>query len=482
MSVDQQTWRETNHEARLWSKLDDGRVQCHLSPRNCVMGEGQAGFCGVRKNEGGKLVTLNYGKATQITEESVETEAVFHYAPGSKILSLGNLGCMMNCDYCHNWATSQAKFVKDKDVKYYTPEQVVETALERGIPILSWTYNDPVVWHEFILDTGRIAKQHGLINLYKSAFFISLEGAKELCEVIDIFSVSIKSMDEKWYRKISKGWLPPVLDATKYVFDQGKHVEVSSLLVTDANDDEESTKRLADWVLTNLSEETPVHLVRFHPDYKYTHVSRTPIERLERARELALSMGLKYVYLGNCYDTDSVNTYCVSCGQPLIERYGLNARPVGLVNERQCSACSMPIPLITLPELAPRLQAVQLELGGQDKVITRKFTYHGDVKACHIETHNPTDKLTSVIYRRIADDGSELGEPTVVPVKPNSDYRFIISKGFKEEVGIAIEHHDFVTARIFEVFDRAHYPTDDYSVTQGLSDVTPITSIQRHIK
>lgn len=476
MSVELQTWKNSSHEARLWSKLEDGRVQCHLSPRNCVMSEGQAGFCGVRKNEGGKLVTLNYGKATQMTEESVETEAVFHYGPGSKILSLGNLGCMMNCDYCHNWQTSQAKFVKDKDVRQYTPEEVVETALDRGIPIISWTYNDPVVWHEFILDTGRIAKQKGLINLYKSAFFISLEGAKELCEVIDIFSVSIKSMDEQWYRKISKGWLPPVLEATKYVYDQGKHVEISSLLVTDANDDDESTKKLADWVLNNLSDETPVHLVRFHPDYKYTHVSRTPIERLERAREVAMSMGLKYVYLGNCYDTEGVNTFCVNCGEKLIERYGLNAKAVGLRGFNSCQECSTHVPLISVPIFSPRLKN-ELEIN-ETSLSVRKFTYHGDIKACHIEVNNPTDKIASISYTRIGEDENKLDEPTEIIIKPNSEHRFIVSKGFPNEVGVEFKHSDRMTSRIFEVFDRAHYPTEDISVTKSYSDVTPITTMQ----
>ncbi|PFW88941.1 AmmeMemoRadiSam system radical SAM enzyme [Bacillus pseudomycoides] len=478
LAQDQQNWRNTHHEAKLWSKLEDGRVQCHLSPRECIMSEGQSGFCNVRKNVDGKLVTLNYGKATQITEESVETEAVFHYAPGSKILSLGNLGCMMNCDYCHNWQTSQAKYVKDKDVQYYTPELVVETALERGIPIISWTYNDPVVWHEFILDTGRIAKEHGLINLYKSAFFISLEGARELCEVIDIFSVSLKSMDEKWYRKISKGWLPPVLEATKYVFDQGKHVEISSLLVTDQNDNDESTKRLADWVLNNLSAETPVHLVRFHPDYKYTHVDRTPIDRLERQRELAMSMGLKYVYLGNCYDTESVNTFCTSCGHKLIERYGLNAHSVGLASDKYCANCSTELPVINLASRSATLKVPELQPGLGESISTKEFNYHGDVKACHVEINNLSDKNSAVIYRRRTSDGSTLGQPISVPVKAGASYRFIISKGFPEEVGIDIEYLNSTMVRVYEVFDRAHYPTEDISVTQGLSDVTPVTSLE----
>ena len=207
-------WTISNHPARLWARTEDDRVVCQLSPRNCTLREGQYGFCGVRRNVGGELVTLNYGCATQMTLESIETEAVFHFAPGAEILSLGNLGCMMNCDYCHNWQTSQAKFVSRGDVHYYTPGQVVDYAEEQGVSILSWTYNDPVVWHEFVLDAGRLARERGMTNLYKSAFFISLEGARELCEVVDIFSVSLKTMDEALYRKISKGWLPPVLDAT----------------------------------------------------------------------------------------------------------------------------------------------------------------------------------------------------------------------------------------------------------------------------
>ena len=150
-------WQETSHPARLEEILDNGVVRCHLSPRNCTMREGQHGFCGVRANRGGRLVSLNYGKSVHATEETIETEAVNHYAPGERILSMGNIGCMMNCSYCHNWKTSQAKYVSDKDVFYYTPEQVVDIATRHGIRCLSWTYNDPVVWHEFVRDTARLA-------------------------------------------------------------------------------------------------------------------------------------------------------------------------------------------------------------------------------------------------------------------------------------------------------------------------------------
>ncbi|NBX82070.1 hypothetical protein EBQ90_03160 [bacterium] len=144
-----------SHPARLYSRLENEEVVCHLSPRQCRLKPGQAGFCRVRQNENGKLVTLNYGVSVQLTQEMIETEAVVHHSPGQPILSLGNIGCMLNCDFCHNWQTSQMRYVKKKDFYHYTPEQVVQTALNKGIGILSWTYNDPVVWHEFVCDTAR---------------------------------------------------------------------------------------------------------------------------------------------------------------------------------------------------------------------------------------------------------------------------------------------------------------------------------------
>jgi pyruvate formate lyase activating enzyme len=236
------------------------------------MNDGQKGFCGVRKNIEGTLNSLIYGKTVQLTQETIETEAVFHYAPGAPILSLGNIGCMLACDFCQNWKTAQVKYLDENEIHYHTPEQVVDIALQRGIQILSWTYNDPVVWFEFVMDTARLARQKGLKNLFKSSFFISIEAAAELCNVIDVFSISIKSMDEEFYRRLTKGWLPPVLEATKLVFANGKHVEISNLLITDLNDSEDDVKRMASWVLDNLSDKVPLHFVRFHPDYKYTQV------------------------------------------------------------------------------------------------------------------------------------------------------------------------------------------------------------------
>ena len=473
-------WRASHHPARLWSPRPDGKVQCHLSPRNCIIGEGQAGFCRVRQNVGGELISLNYGRAIQVTEESIETEAVFHYAPGASILSLGNVGCMMNCDYCHNWKTSQARYLDAKDVHEYTPEEVVRIATERSIPVLSWTYNDPVVWHEFVLDTGRLAREHGLKNLFKSAFFISLEGAEELCEVIDIFSVSIKTMDEAWYRRITKGWLPPVLEATKYVFGQGKHVEISNLMVTDANDSEEDARRVADWVLTNLSDEVPIHFVRFHPDYKYTHVDRTPIERLTRARAAVLTMGVKYCYVGNVYGHEGANTYCPSCGHLLIERYGLNTWVRDLTAGGRCGRCdarqpfALPFPLSAGAER----EADRFEGLIPRDLEERRLDWRGDVQACHVEITNRDPAPSTVYYWRLGPGRDGGTGPFGTPIGGGASHRFIVSKAAPDELGIRLQYPSSVQLRLYEVFDRAHFPTLEVEDARNASDRVPLPLFQ----
>lgn len=295
----QKSWQDDYQQARLEEILEDGVVRCHLSPRNCKIKEGQQGFCGVRGNRNGRLITLNYGKGVHATEEVIETEAINHYSPGERILSMGNVGCMFNCDYCQNWKTSQVKYLEERDVHYYTPEQVVDTAVRHDIRCISWTYNDPVVWHEFILDTARLAKQAGLINLYKSAFYITQEAIDELLPYIDIFSISLKAIDEDYYKKITKGSLQPVLNGIKQVYDAGKHLELSTLMITDISDNEATAMKIADWIMENLDSTVPLHFVRFHPDYKMQDTIRTPVNRLIRAREVAIERGIEHVYLGN---------------------------------------------------------------------------------------------------------------------------------------------------------------------------------------
>jgi pyruvate formate lyase activating enzyme len=382
---------------------------------------------------------------------------VNHYAPGLRILSMGNIGCMMNCSYCHNWRTSQAKYVKDADVHYYTPEAVVRTALSHGIRMLSWTYNDPVVWHEFVVETARLGKQHGLMNLYKSAFYITPEAVEELVPYIDIFSISLKSMDEEYYRKHTKGRLQPVLDATKCAFKSGRHVEVSTLMITDLSDNVQTAQSVASWVLTELDARVPMHFVRFHPDYRMTDTIRTPVERLVAARKTALEMGVEHVYLGNVYDTDASNTYCNECRLLLISRYGLNARVHGLDDDGCCTQCGRDAHVKHSRYARPPELALERDAGIAGDLKT--FLWHDDIKSAHVQAKNTSAAPVVLCERRRLQDGS-FKPWRMVRIAPGESFRFILAKSFAEESGCEIFIPNGIQSNMHEVLDRAHFPTE----------------------
>lgn len=465
-------WRDDPYPARLSEQLGDGVVRCHLSPRNCRIRPGQHGFCMVRANRDGQLVSLNYGRSVHATEETIETEACFHYAPGERILSMGNIGCMLNCDYCHNWKTSQARFVSDEDVYRYTPAEVVDIAKRHGIRVLSWTYNDPVVWHEFVTETAALGREAGMVNLFKSAFFISPEAIEELLPVIDIFSISVKSMDPKYYRKLTKGWIEPVLEGTEIVHRAGKHVEVSTLMVTDLSDDEKTARAISTFVGERLDPSVPVHFVRFHPDYKMTNSRRTPVDRLERAREIALGMGIHHVYLGNVYDNDATTSRCRSCGHTQVTRYGLNARLVGVDQAGDCTSCGTDANFKLLPPAPARETVAELP---DTPLKAASFDWHGDVRSLHVQVRNdsPTEQL--VYQRRYGAQGAEEGW-TVLRLKPAESYRFIVAKATPDELGVEVVVPPDVRNSLHEVFDRAHFPTVEVEAGALNDDVSPLPS------
>jgi pyruvate formate lyase activating enzyme len=333
-------WNDTSKEAYLYTKLDNNKVQCGVCPRKCVITENNVGFCKVRKNIGGTLYAQSYGKATHVTIERIETEALFHYMPGGKILSLGNFGCNLNCEYCQNWMYSQFEYTSPEHIHEYTTKQIIEMALANNIKVLSWTYNDPAVWFEFVIDTAKEAKKYGLKNLFKSAFFLSKEAVEQLTEVIDIFAISIKAMDKEYYKKFTKGWLQPVLDGTKIVHSKGIHYEISNLVVTGLTNNIENYDKMIGFILEELSPDIPIHFTRFHPDYKYMQVDKTPIEDVVAARNRALELGLKYAYIGNAFEGEALNTYCPQCKELLIERYGLSTYiKDSLTKDGKCNKC-----------------------------------------------------------------------------------------------------------------------------------------------
>lgn len=464
-------WIETYMNARLGENIGDGRLQCHLCPRRCKINDGHFGFCGVRGAKKSQLVTYTYGKGVHMTEEVIETEAVNHFSPGAKILSCGNIGCNLNCCYCQNWKTSQSRFVEEKDVYTFSPEDVVEMAIRHNIGILSWTYNDPVVWQEFLIDTAKLARQAGLLNLYKSAFYITEEAVDQLLPYVDIFSISLKSVDDEYYRKATGGRVQPVLDGIKQVHRAGKHLEISNLMVTDLSDSEESARRVAVWVLENIGTDTPLHYVRFHPEYGMCNTVRTPIDRLRKAREIAVDIGIEHVYLGNVFDPSATSTVCRDCGELLVERFGLTSDIVGLDAGGRCAKCGYDAH-IKLPKLISRTTPEVSAVPAGD-VEMHTCRWRGDVCLVHIQIENYGDTSADLYYRPCDLNGNNR-KWRVVTVAPRESYRFVIAKGSQSDVGTDIALPSKLGFRSHELFDRAHFPTVPLEEAVAEDDQTPL--------
>ena len=336
----QNSWNDKTKEAYLYEKLEDHKVRCLLCPHKCVIQNDSVGICKVRKNIEGTLYAQTYQKAAHMAVEKIEAEGVFHYEPGADILSLGTIGCNLNCSYCQNWSLSQAEYVAPNLISKCTSEKIIERALENNIRIISWTYNEPAVWFEFVIDTARMAKKHGIVSLFKSAYFLSDEAIKMIIDVADVFAISLKAMTNNYYKSHTGGWIEPVLNCVKRIYQSGKPFEIENLIVTGLTDNDDEYLKLIDYVKNQLDVNVPLHFSSFHPDYKYTHVEEAKLSDLSRARELAIDSGIKHVYVGNVFQNDGLHTYCSKCGTKLIERYGLSSNVLDTLGVNgKCNVC-----------------------------------------------------------------------------------------------------------------------------------------------
>ncbi len=431
--------------AKYWDYDEErNKVNCHLCPRECKLKEGQDGFCRVRGNTENKLYTYNFGKSIEATIETIETEAVYHYRPGARILSLGNIGCMMACSFCQNWQTSQVKHLNISNVKIYSPQDVIDMALSNHIDIISWTYNDPVVWQEFVVETSILAKANGIKTLYKSALYIQREPLAELIECIDIFSISLKSMDDNLYRKITKGRLQPVLDGIKQIAASGKHLEISQLVVTDLNDNAEDATKTAKWIVENLGTDIPLHFVAYHPAFHYQK-PRTSDKKLIEARNLALKEGIRYCYLGNIYNENVSNTICESCNNLLVQRFGLTVYNRGLDEQGKCKKCNTPSPI--------HGKVIEKQIIKNFTQI-KEFTFNWNEKINSIHIVLPKGEVASRLLKvtRIPSLDIEYFE-----MNEGVD-RLILSRSKEDELGVKIALDTDTEIHILPVLDRAHFP------------------------
>jgi pyruvate formate lyase activating enzyme len=335
---------EPLHEARQYEKLEGGLVHCSLCNHRCRIQEGSHGICGVRVNRGGILYAATYAKVSSEAVDPIEKKPLYHFLPGTLSYSLGSVGCNFHCEHCQNWQISQAD-MDDRFLRTILPEEGVRRALAAQCASISWTYNEPTIWHEYPLDMGGIARQQGLGTVYVTNGYITEEALVEISSVLQAFRVDIKSFSEDFYRKVCGAKLQPVLDATKKARELGLHVEVVNLVIPGMNDSPEEVGALIRWIIDHVGPDTPVHFTRFHPDYRMKNSGATPIAVLERIYQQAKDLGLNYPYLGNVFMHRFENTYCPECGALLIERQGFSGSFRNLADHR-CTSCGREIPYV----------------------------------------------------------------------------------------------------------------------------------------
>lgn len=333
-------------EAELYRALPNGRVQCTACARMCQIGEGQVGLCGVRGVVDGKLYLLVYGKVIAGHIDPIEKKPVVHYRPGSKIFSIATTGCSWLCQYCQNSDISQRRKVEGMDM---TPTELVERATSLGCEGMAYTYNQPTIFIEFARDVGKLAHKKGIFNIFVSNGFDTPETVRAEKEFLDCVTVDFKGSGETGFvrRYIGIPDADPIFQSLLEVKKTTKiHVEITDLIVPRVGDSLEAAEKLCRWVYDNLGPDTPVHFLRFHPDYKMMDFPHTPIETLERHYEVGKKAGLNYVYIGNVPGHPAESTYCPGCGGVLVGRYGYEITAYNLDDDNRCTRCGHKTPIV----------------------------------------------------------------------------------------------------------------------------------------
>lgn len=319
--------------------LDGDKIQCTICPRNCKLKEGQRGFCHVRQNQKGNVVLTTYGYNTGLTIDPIEKKPLFHFYPGSKALSFGTLGCNMGCQFCQNWQISKSK--ADIDVlNHNEPEEIAELAVKYGCKSVAFTYNDPVVFFEYAIDTAKACHDKGIKTVAVTAGYINPEPRKEFFKHMDAANVDLKGFSEKFYQKNCLSHLEPILETLKYIKDHTHcWLEVTTLLIEGENDSEEALTAECEWIAKHLGINVPLHFSSFRPDYKMLNKGITKLSTLKKAYDIAKKAGIKYVYTGNVLDSETETTYCSKCSHPLIKRRGYEIIEYDITNEGHCAFC-----------------------------------------------------------------------------------------------------------------------------------------------
>jgi len=328
-------------EALFYRKADSG-LECLKCPNGCILQGGETGICRSRVNHDGKMYSIAYGNPCAVHIDPIEKKPFFHFLPTTRAFSIAVAGCTFSCLNCQNWEISQ---FSPKETKNYDlmPDQVVAECLKSGSESIAYTYSEPTTFYEYALDIATIARKNKIRNVWKSNGYINEAPLRKLCKVIDAANIDLKSFDENVYRKLTGGHLDPVLKTLQILKEQGVWLEVTNLLVPTWTDDLDSVKRMCEWLAAHGLHECPIHFSRFTPLYKLTQLPLTPVATLDKAREIAMAAGLKYVYVGNVPGHSAENTYCHSCRRMIIERRGYQILAKNL-KANACGFCGTRIP------------------------------------------------------------------------------------------------------------------------------------------
>jgi pyruvate formate lyase activating enzyme len=330
------------HEARWWEPEPNNKAHCYLCPRHCHIGDGQAGFCFIRVNEGGKLYSLGYASPAALQIDPMEKKPLNHFLPGTRVFSMGTAGCNMGCFFCQNWDISKSRADQVRS-SHVPPEDVVALAIKNGCPSIAFTYNEPTIWGEYVIDICHAAHEAGLNTVMVTNGYITREAFHDIYDHIDAANVDLKAFTEKFYGRITLTHLQPVLETLKWLKNETNvWLEITNLIIPDLNDAPEETRQLTEWVLENLGPDVPLHFTAFHPDFKLQDRPRTPPETLHAARAIAQDLGLHYVYEGNIY-SDGAHTACPHCKTLLIRRSWHDVQQ-NILKAGRCPKCGLEIP------------------------------------------------------------------------------------------------------------------------------------------
>ena len=334
---------ETAFPTLYWHRLDDGKVQCDLCPRHCALEEGQRGLCFVRGCFKGEIVLTTYGRSSGLCVDPIEKKPLYHFLPGSKIFSFGTAGCNLTCKFCQNWNISKSRHMNTL-MSPASPQGITAMALHYGCESVAFTYNDPVIFMEYAIDTAKLCHEHNIKTVAVTAGYICPEPRKEFFKYLDAANIDLKGFSEDFYHSLCSASLKPVLDTLVYVREHtSTWLEITTLLIQGHNDSDKEIAQLSSWICSNLGKEVPLHFTAFHPDYRMNTTPPTPISTLRRAREIALSNGLYYVYTGNVRDELGSTTFCHNCHRPVIVRDGYTILQCFLDSNGFCSSCKTQI-------------------------------------------------------------------------------------------------------------------------------------------